>query len=72
MLERLIEEAINKKVKVLEVKASELPKGSVYERGKLLDVFVDSDYGEFNIGSTYYELCTLSTLLLVSHIDTQR
>ena len=54
MLERLIEEAINKKVKVLEVKASELPKGSVYERGKVLDVLVDSDDGEINIEVNSY------------------
>ena len=54
MLERLIEEAINKKVKVLEVKASELPKGSVYERGKILDVLVDSDEGEINIEVNSY------------------
>ena len=53
-LERLIEEAINKKVKVLEVKASELPKGSVYERGKVLDVLVDSDDGEINIEVNSY------------------
>ena len=54
MLERLIEEAINKKVKVLDVKASELPKGSVYERGKVLDVLVDSDDGEINIEVNSY------------------
>ena len=54
MLERLIEEALNKKVKVLEVKASELPKGSVYERGKILDVLVDSDEGEINIEVNSY------------------
>ncbi len=54
MLKRLIEEAINKKVEILEVKASELPKGSVYEKGKILDVLVASDEGEINIELNSY------------------
>ena len=54
MLKRLIEEAINKKVEILEVKASELPKGSVYEKGKILDVLVASDEGEINIEVNSY------------------
>lgn len=59
MLKRLIEEAINKKVEILEVKASELPKGSVYEKGKILDVLVASDEGEINIEVNSYSDCDL-------------
>ena len=54
MLKRLIEELINKKVEILEVKASELPKGTVYEKGKILDVLVASDEGEINIEVNSY------------------
>ncbi len=54
MLKRLIEESINKKVEILEVKASELPKGNVYEKGKILDVLVASDEGEINIEVNSY------------------
>ena len=54
MLQRLIEEAINKKVEILEVKASELPKNSVFEKGKILDVLVSSKEGEINIELNSY------------------
>lgn len=54
ILERLVEEAINKKVHILEVKASELPKGSVYEKGKVLDILALSNEGEVNIEVNSY------------------
>lgn len=54
LLKKLIEESIDMEVEILEVKATELPKKSIYERGKILDVLVATELGEVNIELNSY------------------
>lgn len=54
LLKKLIEESIDMEVEIIEVKATELPKKSIYERGKILDVLVATELGEVNIELNSY------------------
>ena len=49
ILERLIEEAIDKKVEIIKLEVPELIKKNIYVRGKTLDVLVKSDNKLINI-----------------------
>ena len=49
LLERLIEEVINKKVKIINLSVPELPKDKITIKGKILDVLVKTANGEINI-----------------------
>ena len=49
ILERLIEEVINEKVKIINLSVPELPKDRITMKGKTLDVLVKTAKGEVNI-----------------------
>ena len=49
LLERLIEEVINEKVKIINLSVPELPKDKITIKGKILDVLVKTANGEINI-----------------------
>lgn len=49
LLERLIEEVINEKVKIISLSVPELPKDRISVKGKILDVLVKADNREINI-----------------------